>query len=159
MKKINKVKTLYCSLVIIDIVFAILLLLQVVILVIPDLIHQDFDEERVFGAFHYLVIVFQGSLLLLGFWRIQQALRNIIRLGSYNDLTERKIRKGGMLIISFGIVSFLINLLKISEMELDTFVHHLILSVFTSLVGLSLLILSDFVKNGMVLKEDVDLTI
>lgn len=155
----NKIKFLSRSLLIVNMLFVILLVAQIVIFVITGFMKPNVVEDRVFGIFHHLVLAMQVFVLLLGLWNLQHALKQIIKLGLYNEISEQKIRKGGFLLILFGIISFLFNMLKMSEFELDVLINNLSSNVFVSLVGIGLLILSDFINKGMVLKEDVDLTI
>jgi len=155
----NKIKFLSRSLMILNILFATILLAQIIIFIITSLMNPEVVEDKVFGVFHHLVLAMQVFLLLLGLWNVQQGLQQIVRSGLYNLNTQNKSRKGGVLLILFGLVSIVLNLIRISEMDLNDLIVNLIHDIFICFVGLGLLVFSDFVKNGILLKEDVDLTI
>ncbi|WP_109830636.1 hypothetical protein [Reichenbachiella versicolor] len=155
----DKIKFLSRSLLIVNILLITALVAQIIIFVISGLIDPGVVEDKMFGIFHHLIQAIQVFLLLIGLWNVQQGLQRMVRSGLYNIDTQKKSRKGGTLLILFGMVSIILNLIRISETNLSDLVGHLVQNVFTGLVGIGLLVFSEFVKNGIVLKEDVDLTI
>ncbi|TGV00712.1 DUF2975 domain-containing protein [Flavivirga rizhaonensis] len=156
MKNIN---LLYKLLLFINILFLILLLVLIVILVIPDFLYQKPHDDKVLGIFNHLVIFCRGLLLFMGLFKIQQALKAIIKYGFYNKVSEVRFKKGGLFLILFGVIGFIFNIIIKSELELNVFITNFVQYFFVLLVGLGLFVFSDFIKSGTILKEENDLTI
>ncbi len=155
----KRIKLLYRFLILINTSFTFVLLIQLLILVIPDFVYSREYGIKILGRFNHLIILVHGLLLLVGLFKVQQGFRAILNLGFYNVSSENRFKKGGRFLILFGVFGAIYNLITASELELDVLVTNFIQYFFVVLVGLGLYILSEFIKNGGILKEENDLTI
>lgn len=155
----KQIKILYRFLFFINILFLVLLVVLMAVLVLPDFIYLKVHDGKVLGMFNHLVIFCRGLLLFIGLFKIQQALKAILKYGFYNSISEVKFKKGGLFLVLFCLSSFIFNIIIKSELELSVFIINFVQYFFVLLVGLGLFIFSDFIKSGTILKAENDLTI
>ncbi|MCF6279514.1 MAG: DUF2975 domain-containing protein [Flavobacteriaceae bacterium] len=123
----------------------------------PDTIHKNtlfgfstFNLESLFYIFLFLGLIF-----------IQQGLFLIIKKGFFNTKSAKYFKAGGFLIIVYGLLFFSVELLLfIKTMKGEDF---LIIRAFQAIplliIGFGLLIISDIIKNGKIIKQENELTI
>ena len=155
----KKVKLLYRLLFFINILTTILIGAQFLFLVIPDIYHSKIYEDNVLGAFNNLVLTSLLALIVTGSFKIQQGIQYIIKDGFFNKKSELKFKLAGKIFIGFAICRIVYIIIVMSEFQLNELINNLILAFIVILVGIGLLIFSDFIKNGGVLKEENELTI
>ncbi|AUP79171.1 hypothetical protein [Flavivirga eckloniae] len=155
----KRIKLLYRFLIFINVFFSILLVVQLVLLIGPDLIYWKQYEDRTFGTFQSLIEGVRLVLLLIGLFKVQHGVRAIIDEGFYNVTSQVKFKKSGFFLIIYVLISFAYNILVMKELELNIFIVNFIQYYFILLVGIGLYIFSDFIKNGGKLKQENDLTI
>lgn len=155
----KKVKLLYRLLIFINIMTTISIGTQIVFLVIPDIYHSKVYEDQVLGSFNNLVLISLLILIVTGSFKIQQGIQYIIKDGFFNPKSEVKFKLAGKLFIGFALCRITYIIIAMSEFKLNELINNLILAFIVVLVGIGLLIFSDFIKNGGVLKQENDLTI
>ncbi len=156
MKKIN---LLYRLLICINILTIIMIGAQVFLLVIPDLYHSKAYENNVLGSFNNLALTVLLTIILLGSYKVQQGIQAIIKNGFFNPKSEVNFKKAGMILILFTFLRVVYIVIINSEFKLNELINNSVLAFLVLLVGIGLLIFSDFIKNGGVLQEENDLTI
>jgi hypothetical protein len=100
-----------------------------------------------------LVVIVTGS------FKIQQGIQHIIKDGFFNKISELRFKLAGKIFIGFAICRIIYIIIVMSEFQLNELVNNLILAFIVILVGIGVLIFSDFIKNGGILKDENDLTI
>lgn len=155
----RKVKLLYQLLAFINVVTVVLIGVQIIFLVIPDLYQGKVYEKHVLGMFNNLVLTGLLVFIVIGSFKIQQAIRYIIKDGFFNEKSKIKFKLAGNIFISFAICRIIYIIIVRSEFKLNELIHNLMLAFLVVLIGIGLLIFSDFIKNGGLLKEENDLTI
>ena len=155
----KKIKLLYRLLIFINILTTILIGVQIVFLVIPDLYHSKVYESNVLGSFNNLVLTLLLVLIVTGSFKIQQGILYIIKDGFFNIKSQLKFKLAGKIFIGFALCRIIYIIIVMSEFQLNELINNLILAFIVILVGIGLLIFSDFIKNGGILKDENDLTI
>ncbi len=155
----KKVKLLYRLLVFINILTIILIGVQTVFLVIPDLFRAKAYEENVFGSFNHLVLTSLLALIVTGSFKIQQGIHYIIKDGFFNPKSEMKFNLAGKIFIGFALSRLLYIIITMGTFKLNEIINDSILAFVVVLLGIGLLIFADFIKNGGILKEENELTI
>ncbi|OUR98209.1 hypothetical protein A9Q86_14235 [Flavobacteriales bacterium 33_180_T64] len=128
-------------------------------LVIPDIYYSKVYENHVLGAFNNLILTGLLVIILTGSFKVQQGIKHIIKEGFFNSTSELKFKHSGLIFIVFACCRFLYIIIVIREFKLSELINNSIMAFLVILVGIGLLIFSDFIKNGGVLKEENDLTI
>jgi len=155
----KKVRLLYRLLFLINILTTILIVVQFLFLAIPDLYNSKVYEDNVLGSFNNLVLTSLLALIVTGSFKIQQGIHYIIKDGFFNPKSELKFKVAGKIFIGFAFCRIAYIIIAMRDFELNELINNLILAFIVILVGIGLLIFSDFIKNGGVLKEENDLTI
>ena len=155
----KKVRLLYRLLIFINIMTSILIGIQFLFLVIPDLSQSKVYENHVLGTFNNLVLTLLLVLIVTGSFKIQQGIQYIIKDGFFNKRSELKFKLAGKIFIGFAICRIVYIMIVMSEFQLNELINNLILAFIVIIVGIGLLIFADFIKNGGVLKEENELTI
>ncbi len=155
----KKIKLLHQLLILINILAIALICVQIILLVIPDLYYLKVYEDNVLGSFNNLVLTGLLTLILFGSFKVQQGIKSIIKDGFFNPKSEEKFKLAGKIFIGFAICRITYIIIAMSEFKLNELINNLILAFIAVLVGIGLLIFSDFIKNGGVLKQENDLTI
>ena len=155
----KKVRLLYRLLIFINILTTILIVVQIAFLIIPDLYNSKVYEDKVLGSLDNLVLTSLLVLIITGSFKIQQGIRYIIKDGFFNPKSELKFKFAGKIFIGFAFSRIAYIIIAMSDFELNELINNLIIAFIVILVGIGLLIFSDFIKNGGVLKEENDLTI
>ena len=155
----KKIKLLYRLLIFINILTTILIGVQIVFLVIPDLYHSKVYEGNVLGSFNNLVLTLLLVLIVTGSFKIQQGILYIIKDGFFNIKSQLKFKLAGKIFIGFALCRIVYIIILMSDFKLNELINNLILAFIVILVGIGLLVFSDFVKNGGILKEENELTI
>ncbi|MBL4904872.1 MAG: DUF2975 domain-containing protein [Flavobacteriaceae bacterium] len=132
---------------------------QIIFLVIPDLYHSKVYENSVLGSYNHLVLTMLLTIILLGSFKVQQGIQAIIKNGFFNPKSVVKFKQAGMILILFTFLRVVYIIIIKSEFKLNELINNSILAFLVLLVGIGLLIFSDFIKNGGVLQEENDLTI
>ena len=96
---------------------------------------------------------------MVGSFKIQHGVNYIIKEGFFNNTSEIKFRVAGKIFILFAIFRIIYIIISIEDVNLNELINSSVLAFLVILVGLGLLIFSDFIKNGGVLKQENDLTI
>jgi len=136
-----------------------LVAIQVVFLVIPDLFQSKAYEDNVLGAFDNLVLTSLLAVIVIGSFKIQQGIQYIIKDGFFNSKSEFKFKLAGKIFIGFAVCRLLYIGITMQAFKLNELINNAILAFVVVLVGIGLLIFSDFIKNGGILKEENELTI
>ena len=155
----KKIKLLYRLLILINILTTVMIAVQVFALVIPDLYHSKTYENNVLGSFNNLVLTGLLIIILFGSFKIQQGIQAIIKNGFFNPKSEVSFKQAGKTFIFFTFLRVVYIVIINSEFKLNELINNSILAFLVLLVGIGLLIFSDFIKNGGVLQEENDLTI
>ena len=155
----KKVKLLYRLLIVINLSTLVLIGIQTFALVIPDIINYKADNGHVLGAFNNFILTGLLIIIVTGSFKIQQGIKHIIKDGFFNSISELKFRRAGLIFIIFAICRIVYILIIMSEFKLSELINNLIMAFLVVLVGMGLLIFSDFIKNGGVLKQENELTI
>ncbi len=155
----KKIKLLYGLLTLVNVLSILMISTQLILLVIPDLYHSKVYDNFVLGKYNHLVLSTLLSLIVYGSFIIQQGINAIIKNGFFNTKSEIKFRKAGMLLILFTFLRVLYILVINSEFALSELINNLVLALLVSIVGIGLLIFSDFIKDGEILQQENDLTI
>ena len=132
---------------------------QIIFLVIPDLLHSKVYEDNVLGSFNHLILTSLLALIVTGSFKIQQGIRYILKEGFFNKISELKFKLAGKIFIAFALCRLLYIIITMHAFKLNELINNSILAFVVVLVGIGLLIFSDFIKNGGVLKEENELTI
>ncbi|MEH6534841.1 MAG: hypothetical protein V7719_00505 [Psychroserpens sp.] len=155
----KNVKLLYRLLIFINLSTTVLIGIQIIMLVIPDLYNSKPYDDYVLGSFNNLILTGLLVIIVTGSFKIQQGIKYIINEGFFNSVSEFKFRSAGLIFIIFAICRIVYVLIIMSEFELSELINNLVMAFLVVLVGMGLFIFSDFIKNGGVLKEENDLTI
>lgn len=155
----KKIKLLYRLLILVNILSILMIVSQLVLLVIPDIFNSKVYNKFVLGKYNHLVLTSLLSVIVFGSITIQQGINAIIKNGFFNAISEVKFRKAGKILILFTVLRVLYVLVVNSEFLLSGFINNLVLALLVLIVGIGLLIFSDFIKNGEVLQKENDLTI
>jgi len=155
----KNVKLLYRLLIFINLATIVLIGIQFFALVIPDLYHSKSYDNHVLGTFNNLILTGLLVVIVIGSFKIQHGIKYIIKDGFFNSISESKFRSAGLIFIVFAICRVIYILIIMSEFKLSELINNLIMAFLVVLVGMGVLIFSDFIKNGGVLKEENDLTI
>ncbi len=159
MQHMKKVKLLYRLLIFINLATFVLIVTQIFGLVIPDIVNSSQTKNHVLGAFNNLILTGLLSVILMGSFKIQQGIKHIIKDGFFNRISELKFRKAGLIFVGFALLRTAYIILARNEFKLNELINSFIMAFLVVLVGMGLLIFSDFIKNGGVIKEENDLTI
>lgn len=133
--------------------------MQIALLVIPDLYHLNNQNDHVLGVFNNLALTSLLSLIVFGSFIVQQGIKYVIKKGFFNDISEAKFKRAGFIFILFALCRVIYIIIINKEFTLSELINNFILGFLVLLVGLGLLIFSDFIKNGGILKQENDLTI
>jgi len=155
----RKIKLLHRLLILINILAIALICVQIILLVIPDLYYSKGYEDNVLGSFNNLVLTGLLTLILFGSFKVQQGIKSIIKNGFFNLKSEIKFKHAGSIFILFALCRTIYLVIINSEFKLNELINNSILAFIVLLVGIALLIFSDLIKNGGILKEEIDLTI
>ena len=155
----KKTKLLYRLLIFINALTTIMIAVQIFALVIPDLYHSKVYENNVLGSFNNLVLTGLLIIILFGSFKIQRGIQSIIKNGFFNPKSEVNFKQAGNVLILFTFLRVVYLVIINSEFKLNELINNSILAFLVLLVGIGLLIFSDFIKNGGVLQEENDLTI
>lgn len=155
----KKVKLLYRLLILTNSLSIILIGVQITLLVIPDLFSSKVYEDHVLGSFNNLVLTGLLTVIVIGSIKVQQGIQSIIKNGFFNHKSEVKFKNAGWIFIGFALCRIIYIIITIREFELNDLINNSILAFVVILLGIGLLIFSDFIKNGGILKDENDLTI
>lgn len=155
----KKVRLLYRLLIFINIFTTILIGVQLVFLVIPDMYNSKVYEDNVLGSFNHLVLTSLLALIVTGSFKIQQGIQYILKDGFFNPKSELKFKLAGKLFIGFAGCRLLYIIITMRTFKLNEIINNSILAFVVVLLGIGLLIFADFIKNGGILKEENELTI
>ncbi|WP_412987121.1 hypothetical protein [Pontimicrobium sp. IMCC45349] len=155
----KKIKLLYRFLILINILTLILIGVQTFGLVIPDLLGSRVSSISVLGRYNNLLLTTLLVIILAGSFKIQQGVKYMIKEGFFNPTSEIKFRMAGTIFIVFAICRIIYIAVAMKDFKLNELINNSILAFLVILVGLGLLIFSDFIKNGGILKQENDLTI
>lgn len=155
----KKIKLLYRLLIIINVLTLVLIGVQTFGLVIPDFFGSKVSNDSVLGKYNNLLLTALLGIILVGSFKIQHGVNYIIKEGFFNNTSEIKFRVAGKIFILFAIFRIIYIIISIEDVNLNELINSSVLAFLVILVGLGLLIFSDFIKNGGVLKQENDLTI
>jgi hypothetical protein len=98
-----------------------------------------------------------GSFFVLGLFLIQKSLYHIIKIGYFNERSALLLRKSGLVFI----ISSVLDSLRIAfnNSDFDQKSNNIAVTIFILMVGIGVLLLSDVVKKGILIKNENDLTI
>ena len=155
----KKVKLLYRLLIFINLATIILITIQIFGLVIPDILNSESPNNHPLGAYNNLFLTGLLIIIVSGSFNIQQGIKHIIKDGFFNKISESKFRTAGLIFIIFSICRIIYILIIMSEYKLSELINNFIMAFLVILVGMGLMIFSEYIKNGGVLKAENDLTI
>ena len=127
--------------------------------IMPKVLPVSIYEETFFGIPKYYLLFSFSILLFLGLVFTQISLFFIIKNGFFNNKSSSLLKKGGFLILISGLLNFIIGIILLFNTKEDNHINSILHAVSTLLIGFGLIILSDFVKKGGVLKHENELTI
>lgn len=159
MKSMKKVKLLYRLLIFINLATFVLIGTQIFGLVIPDILNSETANNHPLGVYNNLFLTGLLIIIVAGSFNIQLAIKYIIKDGFFNKISESKFRIAGLIFIIFSVCRVIYILIVMSEYKLSELINNFIMVFLVVLVGMGLMIFSDFIKNGGVLKEENELTI
>ena len=111
--------------------------------------------------------LYVGALLalLLGYLIIAKGLWELVKQDIFNSKSVRWFSTAGILLIASGLIILLVSLYNLGAYQemlstnIKTHLFDIIKNTYSIIIGLGLLILSDFIKSGNSYKQENDLTI
>ena len=103
-------------------------------------------------------------LLLLGLVYIERGLSYCIKKGYFNNRSIFKFKRGGVFLILSGLISLIMSAIMLFSQTNTILVQNLMnqnisKSFLIIVIGLGLVIISDFIKKGNIIQSENDLTI
>lgn len=125
---------------------------------------NGFFNFLLFTNFILTLDFFFTLIFFIGLIYVHRGLLSIIKDGVFNIKTKEKFKRGGILFLVSGTLSFLLglSLLVNDNFQDDYFILILIFlgkEFFVLVTGFSLYALTDIIDNGLVLKQENDLTV
>lgn len=98
-----------------------------------------------------------GSFFVLGLFLIQKSLSHVIQIGYFNEKSAGLLQKSGLVFI----ISSVLDTLHIAfnNSAFDQKLNNIAVTIFICMVGIGVLLLSDIMKKGIIIKNENDLTI
>lgn len=121
---------------------------------------ENFDNlKEVMGAdlVSFYTSMLLGSFFVLGLFLIQKSLYHITKIGYFNERSALLLRKSGLVFI----ISSVLDALRIAfnNSDFDQKLNNIAVTIFIFMVGIGVLLLSDMMKKGIIIKNENDLTI
>jgi len=110
------------------------------------------------------IIINIPVLLLLGLIYIERGLSYCIKNGYFNSKSILKFKRGGLFFIFSGLISLIMGAIMLFFQTNTILVQNLMYqniskSFLILVIGLGLVIISDFIKKGNIIQSENDLTI
>ena len=115
----------------------------------------------------YLISALLNSnlLFIIGMIFIERGLFHSIKKGYFNIKSVNKFKIGGLFILISGFITLAQNVYlllfhhPLSQEFKNLFLQGVFESIITLIIGISLIVISDFIKRGSQLKKENELTI
>ena len=112
-----------------------------------------------FGSYTFAISTFLSMVLFFAFYYAFQGITKIINTGYYNDLSIKKFKASGVLIICTQLISTFFQIMNSSPRTLESTISFWIMDALLLLIGIGLLSISDLLNEGKILKDENDLMI
>lgn len=129
------------------------------IFIMPKVLPDSIYEKTLFGYSTYYIEVCFSIIFFIGLIFTQRSLYFIIKKGLFNIKSAQLFKTGGFLLVISGFLVFVFGLFSIISTKNELYINRILQSIPILIIGFSLIIFSDFIKKGGVLKQENDLTI
>lgn len=119
-----------------------------------------FEGEHLYS--HFVINISISLMIIVGLFFLERALYSVVRNGFFSNTIYSNFRRAGLFffIAGFGRAIFdVVIIFRISDRIIELLYSNLGQDFLLLMVGFSLFILADIIKNGNILKMENDLTI
>lgn len=126
---------------------------------------MNFYNFRVFKGILYFDFIMYSCFalsIIIGLFFVQRALSLIIKNGIFNNIAAKKLKNGGLFFLISGLGSILYRIIifiRKPDPNSEFFFSNVEKNFLLIMIGFSIYIMADVIKNGNLLKQENELTI
>lgn len=154
----KKIKILNWSLIIFLILGVIGIIGNFVILIFDKTSFETIYTDTQFGINLFYFRNGLTCLLLFGLYQVQQSLSSFIKNSFFNSKSAKFLKKGGSILILFGVLSGINNLFYLNNTPENIITNYMMYAMII-LIGIGLLAVSDIINKGEIIEQENMLTI
>ena len=117
------------------------------------------DYQLLLGSYTRDVQSLVSFILFFGLMFVHLGLNKVIEKGYFNEKSAMDFRRGALFFLISGIASLIIESYLYFVTKTVALLGFIGQDLFILLIGLTLYIVSDFIQNGNLIKQDYELTI
>jgi hypothetical protein len=154
----KKIKILNWSLIIFIILGVIGIIGNFVILIFDKPFFETIYKDTRFGINLFYFMNVLTCLLLFGLYQVQQSFSSFIKNSFFNSKNSKFLKKGGSILILFGVLSGINNLFSLHKTP-ESIITNYMMYAMIILIGIGLLAVSDIINKGEIIEQENMLTI
>ncbi len=117
------------------------------------------DDQLILGSYTRDVQSIVSFILFFGLMFVHLGLNKVIEKGYFNEKSAMDFRRGALFFLISGIASLIIESYLYFVTKTVALLGFIGQDLFILLIGFTLYIVSDFIQNGNLIKQDNELTI
>lgn len=117
------------------------------------------DEQLIFGSYTKDIQAIFSFVLFFGLIFVHFGLQKVIKQGYFNNKSADDFRRGGLFFLLSGGTSLVMETYLFFATKGVAHIGFMGQDFLILLIGFTLYIVSDFIKNGNLLQQDSELTI
>ena len=117
------------------------------------------DDQLILGSYTRDVQSIVSFILFFGLMFVHLGLSKVIEKGYFNEKSAMDFRRGALFFLISGIASLIIESYLYFVTKTVALLGFIGQDLFILLIGFTLYIVSDFIQNGNLIKQDNELTI
>lgn len=123
------------------------------------------DSTNVLEILGFIIYLLAILFFTMAYFLIGQSIWLFIQKGFFSETINKKLQKGGILFIAYGLIKLLfglyliVNYNELFDTQRTIQYLQIIENGYILIIGLVLLIVSDIIRKGIILKKENDLTI